>query len=377
MCTKYTVILITWVIAFYLPYRCIATSRNFIVNESYEPTKVNWTGVVQSCNDAFSVEKRYANFFIRASAHDSLSFNHKSGGADGSLLLTKDEITRPENKQDKFVYTLAPIAKNISNTTGASVADVIAVCGAVAVEFLGGPNLFKINNTTPFFVGRKDSITPNPHNELAKGNIDTGCFAKFAAEKGLSLKEMIALMGSHVLIDDHNCKNNDGTVCDPTVENCDKITMFSWSNIYYKDLCNQKTTISVPATEAIEVLTRDQKRKNALCKYTSQKFREAEEADIMQEEEQLNGFTTTYANVLVGCGSGCKPTPTWSYTTNDAYLGKTCQDKKPATPHDKFIGEYMREFADNPVSWNEVYAEAYKKMISLRANWSNKVEIPL
>lgn len=376
MCVKYTVILITWVIAFYLPIRCIATSRNFIINEDYEPLKVNWTSVVQSCNDAFTVEKRYANFFIRASAHDSLAFNHKEGGADGSVVLTKDEISRPENKQDKFIYTLAPIAINISNTTGASVADVIAVCGAVAVEFLGGPNLFKINTTTPFYVGRKDSTKPNPHHEIAKGNIDTGCFAKFAAEKGLNLKEMIALMGSHVLIDDHNCKNNDGTVCDPTIEKCDKITMFSWSNLYYKDLCGVKTIIRVPATETIEVLTKEQKRRNALCKYTSQKFKEGEEADILREDEQLDGFTTTYANVLESCGSGCKPTPTWSYTTNDAYLGKACQNTNPTTPHDKLIGVYMREFANDPMSWNEVYAEAYKKMISLRANWSDKVEIP-
>lgn len=375
MC-KYAVIIITFAaVVFYLPLRCFASSRNFVVNEEYDPIKVNWTSVVQSCNEAFAIEKRYANFFIRASAHDSLAINSKYGGADGSVLITKDEVGRPENKQDKFAYTLAPIAMNITNITGASVADVIAVCGAVAVEYLGGPNIFKINTSTLFYVGRKDSNVPNPHNEIAKGNIDTDGFAEFAKSKGLDLKEMVALMGSHILIDDHNCKNNDGTICDPTVERCDKLTMFTWSNLYYKDVCNAKTQIYLPATETIEWLTREDKKKIALCKYSSVKNQEAEVADVMMEEEQLNGYTSTFANVLEGCGSKCKPKPTWSYTINDAYLGKSCQNRKSKT--DRMISDYMKEFAADTTSWNAVYAEAYKKMISLRAVWMNKIEIPL
>jgi len=34
------------------------------------------------------------NFYVRAAAHDSLSISEGYGGADGSLLLTEDEIRR-------------------------------------------------------------------------------------------------------------------------------------------------------------------------------------------------------------------------------------------------------------------------------------------
>ncbi len=374
MLNKYSVSILTWT--------CFGSiiintfSRKSLMNV-YNPTNVNWKLVVKYCNEAFTIEKRYANFFIRLAAHDALAFDTKYGGADGSVILSKDEVARPENKQDRFAHTLSPVAKNISSITDASVADVIAVCGAVAVEYLGGPNMFLINTTTPFFVGRQDVTIPNPHNQLAKGNIDTEDFALLVKTKGLSLKDMVALMGSHVLIDDHNCKNNDGTICDPTIENCDNITMFTWSNMYYKDVCSEETIINVPAIQTTEILTLEQKRKNALCKYTSQKMKKVEEADVIKEDEQLNNYKSTYANVLVECKTKCKPTPTWSYTTNDAYLGKTCQNKKQLSLSESLISKYMREFAENPTSWNQAYAEAYKNMISLRAVWSNKIEIPL
>lgn len=383
MCNKYLIIIITWNSVF-LFVSNVVYSRKLLL-PSYDPVNVKWTLVVQSCNEAFAFEKRYASFFIRTSAHDSLAFNNESGGADGSVLLTKDELSRPENTYDKFTHKLAPVAKKIAFRTGASVADVIAVCGAVAVEYLGGPNIFEINTTTPFYVGRSDTNIANPHKQLAKGSFNTTEFANFAQTKGLSLQEMIALMGSHVLIDDQNCKNNDGTECDPTIEKCDKIKMFTWSNLYYKDVCTMPTTIYMPAIEVVENITRADRKKHAMCRYTSQKFKNEQAIDALAETEAILGqdgevdpitgkLPHGFQNVIVNLSDR----PLWSYTINDAHLGKACQNKK-VQPRDTdgMISSYMKEFAINPVIWNNVYAEAYKKMISLRAMWSNKIEIPL
>lgn len=355
---------------------------NYKIIDDYDPSKVNWNLVVQSCNEAFAFEKRYANFFIRTSAHDSLAFDTKRGGADGSVLLSKDELSRPENTYDKFTHTLSPVAKKISLKTGSSIADIIAVCGAVAVKYLGGPNIFEINTTTPFYVGRTDTKVANPHKQLAKASLNTTEFADFAQIKGLSLKEMTALMGSHVLIDDQNCKNNDGTECDPMTERCDRIKMFTWSNAYYRDVCTIPTTIYMPAIEAPENITRAQKKKNAMCRYTSTKLKANEVADavidavdILGPEDQItNKLPNGYQNVVIAS----KDRPVWPYTVNDAYLGKACQNKKVQPQEtDGLIGSHMKEFAGNGASWNTVYAEAYKKMISLRAVWSKKIEIPL
>jgi hypothetical protein len=393
MCTKNIILVITWVIVLLFAYKVSARKLlvdikiydpvdNYKIIDKYDPSKVDWKSVVNHCNEAFAFEKRYASFFIRTSAHDSLSFDSKRGGADGSVLLSKDEISRPENKYDKFTHTLSPIAKKISLKTGSSIGDIIAVCGAVAVKYLGGPNIFDINTTTPFYVGRTDTKVGNPHNQLAKASINTTQFADFAQVKGLSLKEMTALMGSHVLIDDQNCKNNDGTECNPLTDRCDRIKMFTWSNAYYKDVCTIPTTIYMPAIEVPENITREQKKKNAMCRYTSTKLKEDEGADALAEaddifgpEDQItNQLPKGYQNVVIAS----KDRPVWPYTVNDAYLGKACQNKKvqPQTT-DGFISSHMKEFANNAVSWNTIYAEAYKKMISLRAVWSNQLVIPL
>lgn len=355
---------------------------DYKVIENYDPSKVNWNSVVQSCNEAFAFEKRYANFFIRTSAHDALAFDSKRGGADGSVLLSKDELSRPENTYDKFTHKISSVSKKISFKTGSSIADIIAVCGAVAVKYLGGPNIFEINTTTPFYVGRTDTKVANPHKQLAKASLNTNEFAEFAQVKGLSLKEMTALMGSHVLIDDQNCKNNDGTECDPEKERCDRIKMFTWSNLYYKDACSIPTNIYLPAIEVPENITRAQKKKNAMCRYTSTKLKANEVADaafdILDPTDQVDPMTNKLPNGYLNVVIPLKERPLWPYTVNDAYLGKACQSKtaKPQET-DGLIGSHMREFANNGFSWNTVYAEAYKKMISLRAVWSNRIEIPL
>ncbi len=58
--------------------------------------------VVSLLRAVFKHEKRLANFFIRSAFHDSLAVDVSQcpgagcGGADSSLLLTLEELVRPE-----------------------------------------------------------------------------------------------------------------------------------------------------------------------------------------------------------------------------------------------------------------------------------------
>ena len=77
------------------------------ITNTYNPNKVDWRSVVSSCRATCRYEKRLCNFYIRAAAHDSFSISEGFGGADGSVLLTADEINRPENKYDSWVHILS------------------------------------------------------------------------------------------------------------------------------------------------------------------------------------------------------------------------------------------------------------------------------
>ncbi len=60
----------------------------------------------------------------------------RCGGADSSLLLTVEELTRPENAYDSFSARTSRAMKKIASFFDASVADTMAVCAAVAPEVL-------------------------------------------------------------------------------------------------------------------------------------------------------------------------------------------------------------------------------------------------
>jgi hypothetical protein len=94
--------------------------------------------------------------------------------------LTKEELLRPENDYDKFSSITSRAMIKIASFEDASVADVLAVCGAVAIEVMsknrnkvlgvGGKNIR---------VGRLDSINPAPKNQLLPGDANAQDFAAF------------------------------------------------------------------------------------------------------------------------------------------------------------------------------------------------------
>jgi hypothetical protein len=333
---------------------------------SWSPSRVDWAGVISGCKASFRYEKRLCNFYIRAAAHDALSVRENFGGADGSLLLTDDELRRPENKHDLFAYTVSKNALKLSKMYRASVADVLAVCAGAAVEFLGGPEIVKYNNTTPFMVGRIDLHSPNPGNALAKADINLTEFEEFATNRKLSMEEMTALMGTHSLIDSKGCLNVDGeTYCNPLIENCNNISMFKWSNSYYNDVCNMNTTLYKPAKEIEINIDNDFEYKKELCKYTSKTFKDEASIDFTEAPETTDIIKITVEFIE---NSIMK---IWNYTVNDAWLGKSCRGEFTNSPKQKEISQSMNRFKNSHNDWNEVYSRAYKKMVSIGADWSN------
>jgi len=342
------------------------------LDKNWGPSKVDWAGVISGCRASFRFEKRLSNFYIRAAAHDALSVRDNFGGADGSLLLTEDELRRPENKHDLFAYTVSKNALELSKMYRASVADVLAVCAGVAVEFLGGPRVLRYNNTFPFMVGRIDLNSPNPGNALAKADINLTEFENFAMNRRLTMEEMTALMGTHSLIDSKGCLNVDGkSYCDPLVENCDNISMFRWSNSYYDDVCKMNTTIYKSAKEVEVKVDNMFEYKEELCKYTSKKFKDDAAMDFEEAPETADIVRITVEFVE---NSIMK---IWNYTVNDAWLGKSCRGEHNGSIKQKEISSSMKRFKNSYNDWSEVYSRAYKRMVSIGANWSNFVGYPI
>lgn len=353
----------------------------------YNPRKVDWVSVISGCEAACRYEKRLCNFYVRAAAHDSLSVSEGFGGADGSLLLTDDELRRSENNYDNFAFLLSKNALALAKKYDTSVADIVAVCGAVATEFLGGPKIIKSDHNQPFLVGRHDRTVPNPTNALAPANMNTTEFSVFSKTKNLTIEEMTALMGSHTLLDEKGCLNKDNTYCDPTTSNCKDILIYDWSNIYYKETCVPKITINNPrALSTLPLPTRNFFVHQDLCKFTSQEFRKSQQDLLDQELVELNPDPNTLVTNqeleledVTWYDDVTKIAKKWMYTIHDAWMGKACQDDSdlPKTDYNNQIRISMNKFKDDSKEWDTTYIRAYKKMINTGAIWNKKGGFPI
>ena len=347
--------------------------------EAYDPTIVDWRSVISGCRATCRFDRRLCNFYIRAAAHDALSVSEGFGGADGSLILTQDELSRPENNYDSFSYLLSKNVLALAKKYNSSVADVVAVCGAVATEYQGGPTIIFDNPSQPFMVGRFDKIIPNPVNALAPANMNTTGFSTFAEKRNLTIEEMTALMGSHSLIDHTGCKRTNGTECDPYIESCTDLRMFRWSNTYYRDVCSPNIRINnPPVRSSLPLKTFDQIRKEQMCKFTSPELKQRNIDVFDAEVVTLLGVKAPDALVIdldievehVSWFSKALDIRKWLYTINDAWLGLACQNKLPITNNNNKIGAAMNLFQTNTAEWDTVYIRAYKKMMNTGVSWS-------
>ena len=349
------------------------------ITNTYDPTRIDWRSVVSGCRATCRYDRRLCNFYIRAAAHDSFSISEGFGGADGSVMLTNDEIKRTENSYDSWAFLLSQNVLALAKRYNTSVADIVAVCGAVATEYQGGPTIVKDDSSQPFLVGRYDSIEPNPPNQLPGANINLDGFANFAQSRNLTMEEMTALMGSHSLIDNRGCQRMNGSQCDPTVEPCTDLRMFRWSNQYYRDACSPNIRINNPPVRSSEPLhTLDYLRKQSMCRFSSPELRKRELDIFDAEVTTLMGVQQPDALVIdletemehVSWFSRDLTSRPWIYTVHDAHMGRACQRKVPLTTNNIQIGNAMNTFQTDVPAWDTTYIRAYKKMINTGANWA-------
>jgi len=346
---------------------------------SYDPTIVDWRSVISGCRATCRYDRRLCNFYVRAAAHDSFSISEGFGGADGSVLLTQDEINRSENAYDSWAFLLSQNALALAKRYNSSVADIIAVCGAVATEYQGGPNIIKEDKDEPFLVGRFDSLEPNPSKKLPASNMNLDGFSSFTKSKNLTMEEMTALMGSHSLIDNRGCERLNGSQCDPTIEKCDDLRMFKWSNKYYRDVCSPNIRINEPPVRSsVPLHTFAELKKQSMCRFTSPELRKRE-IDIFETEiKTVMGVQEPEALVIdldtemedVSWFSKDLTSRQWFYTVHDAHMGRACQRKVVQNPDNIKIGNAMNTFQLNTAEWDITYIRAYKKMVNIGANWA-------
>eukprot|EP00198_Chlamydomonas_reinhardtii_P001096 XP_001690431.1 predicted protein [Chlamydomonas reinhardtii] len=374
--------------------------------QTYDPRGKDWVShrVVAMCRELFKYEKRLASFFMRAAFHDSLAVDVSQcpgpncGGADASLVLSLEEMARPENAEDNFAELAGRAAKKIASFYDVSVADTLAVCAAVAPEVLskGRIKILTGSGKGVLRVGRLDSVVPAPPGNLPAANTTLEQFAAFWAARGISATEATALMGSHALIDDQACFQGKGMsdYCNPATADCSNVRMFRWENHYYKDICSPTLTVRTekpgeldPVETPIVGMTDpeiDAEARRETCKFTSKEGRTMAmnrlalmRCGLMPEPvEPEDGVTVTwtYKNCRDGAAYGinvaeqCPHAHLWFYTPNDAYLGLACQGVGTSAAAAE-VRSATRAFIKSQDEWDKAFSSAYIKMVTAFALW--------
>ncbi|XP_059626927.1 peroxidase 4-like [Cornus florida] len=148
---------------------------------------------------AVSKEKRMGASLLRLHFHDCFV-----NGCDGSILLddtssfTGEQTARPNNKSARGFNVIDDIKSTVEQVCPGvvSCADILAIAARDSVEFLGGPSwnvkLGRRDSKTASFSGANGGRIPAPSSSLSN------LISTFQAV-GLSVKDMVALSGSHTI----------------------------------------------------------------------------------------------------------------------------------------------------------------------------------
>jgi len=162
------------------------------------------------------IHKTNAPPYIRAVFHDVVDYDSKTnrGGLDGSIF-TPDFAEREENKG--LEKALASLVKLREKFPEVSLADLLALSGAVALERCGGPRL-------SVGIGRKD-IPESERGEFVAPpdeNDDAPALLSYFSRLGLDARDLVALSGAHTVGKAHG---------DPFTRD-----MFDFNNSYFQEL---------------------------------------------------------------------------------------------------------------------------------------------
>lgn len=363
----------------------------------YDPEQVDWRSLVVSCAKSVQYEKRLGNFYIRMAFHDSMSVTCKDGqgcrGADGSLPLFSEEQLLQQNSFDGFSTIASKWILAIASKYQASVADTVAVCGAVAIEVLGGPDVLAFDRQFPFFVGRIDNPEPST-GPLPAADVSIQYINDFSLKWGITLEEMVSLLGSHTLFPFQGCRTTSlgsPPLCNPKLQNCTNLQMFTWNTRFYIDACTplvrktlrpRKSDFEVPGDGFLTGPAMDDAReRHEMCKFSNPTFRKwAKQFDNNgppDVKHEIYWTNDQCQRALPGVEPNCPHAPRWYYTAIDADLGLACQGATGGGPYTALhnaVGVYMKRML-NMKHWDTVYVTAYKKMVGIGARFSKKIAI--
>ncbi|KAH8897547.1 heme peroxidase [Thozetella sp. PMI_491] len=165
---------------------------------------------------------------IRLSFHDCFP-----GACDGSIVLSDECTTRPENQQ---LIGICGTIGNKAKQYGVSTADLVQFGTAMGiVSCPGGPVI-------PFKVGRTDSSTANPNGRMPAANADASSLISQFAARGFTALELVALVGAH-----STAKNLGGVPLDSTDGR--------WDVKFYSETADGTAPASVPADQFLSNAT--------------------------------------------------------------------------------------------------------------------------
>ncbi|KAJ5186846.1 heme peroxidase [Penicillium cf. viridicatum] len=159
-----------------------------------------WDFVQEELVESFRNENGTCNGLARASVrlgfHDTGAWSKSSGagGADGSLLLSSDEINRPENNGLQEIRTKALQLLDKCPRYGVNAADLVQFMHNVAtVTCPLGPRLLTL-------VGRHDRREANPMGLIPSNKATDATFLiELFQNKTFTARDLAALFGAHTV----------------------------------------------------------------------------------------------------------------------------------------------------------------------------------
>ncbi|MGH1469384.1 MAG: peroxidase family protein [Bdellovibrionales bacterium] len=195
------------------------------------------------------VEAANAPGLLRLAFHDAGTFCKKTNtGGVGASVMNPEELQRPVN--DGLQKSVNLIQRLHSEGPEYSVADYIAMAGAVAVEITGGP-VIEIS------LSRVDVNSPAPDGRLPDEHDDAKKLLSTFERMGLDTKDLVVLSGAHTLGDAEDKPFTDNRL--------------EFDNSYFKNLLKADLPKHLGRFKSDEALLTVDEMKSLVEKYASDK----------------------------------------------------------------------------------------------------------
>ncbi|KAJ3048339.1 hypothetical protein HK097_010657 [Rhizophlyctis rosea] len=201
---------------------------------------------------------------IRLYFHDAGTYDTKddTGGPNGSVMRFDSEANQPQNNHLRdVILALRTVYDRFSGQV--SRADIINLAGLLGTQSCPG------GASIPFFIGRKDSTTPDDASRLPGDTEPMDNIISKFQRQGLTNKQLAALIGAHTTgkrfssPPSEPVNGNAGLAFDSTPE--------VWDLNYYNETLQQPTSPPLGQTRIqVDVaISRDPRTKNEFARYVT------------------------------------------------------------------------------------------------------------